>query len=59
LINDDGEAFLAVRDDEQVVDQPLVPLSKRHGDTTVEIPKKREPTSRVAQRRLGETNTPD
>jgi len=37
LLNDDSEAFLAVRDDEQVVDQALVPLGKRHGDTTVQI----------------------
>jgi hypothetical protein len=58
LINDDSEAFLAVGDDQQVVDQALMPLGKGHGDTTAEILKKREPTSRIAQRRLGETNNP-
>ena len=53
LINDDSEAFLAVGDDKQIVDQALVPLGKRHGDTTAGLRKKREPTSRIAQRRPG------
>jgi hypothetical protein len=59
LIDDDREAFLAVGNDEQIVDQALVPLGKRHTDTTTCFQEKREPTSRVAQRRPGETNTSD
>jgi hypothetical protein len=58
LINDDGEAFLAVGDYEQVVDQALVPLGKRHRDKTEGIPKKCEPTSRLTPRRLGKVQLP-
>jgi len=58
LIDDDSEAFLAVGDDKQIVDQALVPLGKRHGDTTAGLLKKREPTSHIAQRRPGKSGNP-